>query len=76
MKIRVIKNFRDKYNNNRYKEDEELEITEERFEEINSTSFGILVEKIEENTKEDEKTEEENKELESKVDDKKKSTKK
>jgi len=49
MKVKVIKDFRDKYTKKLHKTGEELEITKERYEEINSTAHGILVEKVEGN---------------------------
>ena len=46
MKVKVVRNFRDKYTKKLYKAGEELEITQERYEEINSTVHGILVKEI------------------------------
>lgn len=51
MKAKVIKKFRDKYTNLIHDPNEEIEITKERFEEINSTSFGIFVKEIAEKEK-------------------------
>lgn len=46
MKARVLNNFEDKYMKIIHKKNEIIDVSEERFEEINSTSFGILVEEI------------------------------
>lgn len=46
MKVKVIKDFRDKYTKKLHKAGEELEITKERYEEINSTAHGILVKEM------------------------------
>lgn len=46
MKVRVIKTFRDKNTRKIHKAEDEITVSKERFEEINSTSFGILVEEI------------------------------
>lgn len=46
MKVKVIESFKDKYTNEIYPVDKELDITEERFAEILET--GAFVEKIEE----------------------------
>lgn len=46
MRVKVVKEFIDKYNKTLHKKNEELEISKERYEEINSTSFGVLVEEI------------------------------
>ena len=51
MKVKVIKDFRDKYTKKLHKTGEELEITKERYEEINSTAHGILVKEIHEKKK-------------------------
>lgn len=51
MKVKVVKKFRDKYTNLLHKIDETLEITKERFEEINSTSLGIFIEEIKDKKK-------------------------
>ena len=47
MKAKVIRKFKDKNTNKIHGMGEEIKITEKRFEEINSTSFGVFVEKIE-----------------------------
>lgn len=49
MKVKVIEVFRDKYTNEVYKINDEIEITEERFREINQDYK--YVEKIIENKK-------------------------
>ncbi|MBU5425010.1 hypothetical protein KQI41_01190 [Tissierella pigra] len=46
MKVRVLKTFRDKDTNILHRKGKGIEITKKRYEEINSTSFGILVEEI------------------------------
>lgn len=48
MKVKVIKTFKDRITKSVLRPEQIIEITEERFEEINSTSFGILVEEIKE----------------------------
>ncbi|MBB6214967.1 putative nucleic acid-binding Zn-ribbon protein [Anaerosolibacter carboniphilus] len=48
MKVKVVKKFRDKHTTLIHQKDQELEITQERFEEINSTSLGVFVEEIHE----------------------------
>ena len=53
MKVKVIEIFRDKYTNEVYKINDEIEITEERFKEINQKHK--YVEKIVENKKENKK---------------------
>ncbi|HHY42565.1 MAG TPA: hypothetical protein GX514_06935 [Thermoanaerobacterales bacterium] len=46
MRVKVVRNFRDKYTKKLYKVGEELEVTKERYEEINSTAHGILVKEM------------------------------
>lgn len=48
MKVKVVKQFKDRHTNLLHDTDKELDITKERFEEINSTAHGILVEEIKE----------------------------
>lgn len=48
MKVKVLKEFRDKYTKAFHKKNEIIEITKERYSEINSTALGIFVEKLEE----------------------------
>lgn len=55
MKVKVIKEFVDKKENTLRKVNEEFIASKERVEEINSTSFGVLVEEIEEKGAEDDK---------------------
>ena len=43
MKVKVLKQFRDKHTKGLHKIGTIIEITNERYEEINSTSHGILV---------------------------------
>ena len=43
---RVIKPFKDKNTRKVYRSGAEIEVTDERFEEINSTAHGLLVEEI------------------------------
>lgn len=47
MKAKVTKAFKDKHTKVIYQPGQEIEITKKRYEEINSTAFGILVEEIE-----------------------------
>ena len=51
MKTKVINAFRDKETKTIHEVGEELEITKERFVEINSTSFGIFLEVLPEKSK-------------------------
>lgn len=53
MKVKVIEVFRDKYTNKVYKLNDDIEVTEERFKEINEKNN--YVEKIVENKKENKK---------------------
>ena len=46
MKVKVVRRFRDKYTKKIYGIGEIIEVTNERYEEINSTAHGILVEPI------------------------------
>ena len=48
MKAKVLKQFKDKYTKELYKKGQVIEVTNERYEEINSTAHGILVEKLDE----------------------------
>lgn len=48
MRVKVIKQFKDKHTKVLHKKDTILEIGKGRFEEINSTPFGVLVEEIKE----------------------------
>lgn len=53
MKAKVMQIYIDKYSKKEYKKGEVIEISQERFEEMNSTSFGIIVEEIAEEIKEE-----------------------
>ena len=58
MKVRVLRDFIDlKNNKKKRKVGEILEVTQDRFKELNSTSFGVLVDELEE-TKEAKKIKE------------------
>ncbi len=46
MKVKVLHKFRDKYTKQIYDKGRIIEVTNERYEEINSTAHGILVEPI------------------------------
>lgn len=46
MKVKVIKPFRDKHSKTIHKKGQEIEVTQERYEEINSAALGPFVEKI------------------------------
>lgn len=46
MKVKVLKEFKDKYTKELYKKGKTIEVAKERYEEINSTSHGKLVEEI------------------------------
>ena len=48
MKVKVLRSFRDKYTKQVYDKGQIIEVTNERYEEINSTTHGILVEKLDE----------------------------
>ena len=48
MKANVIKVFRDKNTNLIHEIGEEIEVAKKRFEEINSTSFGVFIVEVEE----------------------------
>jgi len=47
MKVKVLKRFRDKDTNLLHGKGNEIEITKKRYEEINSTSFGVILEELE-----------------------------
>lgn len=53
MKVRVLRVFKDKHKNCRYSVNQIIEVSPKRYEEINSTSFGLLVEEIEEDVMEE-----------------------
>lgn len=46
MKVKVLRRFKDKYTKQVYDKGRIIEVTNERYEEINSTAHGILVEPI------------------------------
>lgn len=48
MKVKVLRKFRDKYTKQVYDKGQIIEVSNERYEEINSTAHGILVEKLDE----------------------------
>lgn len=48
MKVRVIKPFRDRYTKVIYTKGQEIDVTKERLEEINSAALGPFVEAVEE----------------------------
>ena len=48
MKVKVLRNFRDKYTKKLYKKGQIIDVTNELYEEINSTAHGVLVKAIEE----------------------------
>ena len=46
MRVKVIMPFKDKYKKVVYQEGQEIEVTKERFEEINSAALGPFVEAV------------------------------
>lgn len=46
MKAKVIASFTDKYTGNKNKVGSEIEVSKERFAEINGTPEGVLVEEV------------------------------
>lgn len=48
MKVRALKQFNDLTEMKFRRKNDEFSVTEKRFEQINSTSFGLLIEAIEE----------------------------
>ena len=48
MKVKVLRRFKDKYTKQLYDKGQIIEVSNERYEEINSTAHGILVKAIEE----------------------------
>jgi len=48
LNVKVLRKFRDKYTKEVYEKGDIIEVTNERYEEINSTAHGVLVEKIQE----------------------------
>jgi len=51
MKVKVIKSFKDKHKKTLYKKNDVINITKERFEEINSAARGPFVEEIKKSAK-------------------------
>lgn len=47
MKVRVKRDFRDRYTGEIYRAGQVIEVDEGRYREINSTAFGQLVEPVE-----------------------------
>jgi len=47
MKVKVLRKFRDKYTKEIYETGQIIDITHERYEEINSTAHGVLVQSVE-----------------------------
>lgn len=47
MRVKVLRTFKDKYTDTLNKAGTEIEVTEKRFKEINSTRLGVFVEAIE-----------------------------
>jgi hypothetical protein len=56
MKVKVLRNFRDKHTKTLYEAGQEIEFTKERVEEINSTPRGVFVIEIEEKNQSEKKT--------------------
>lgn len=48
MRVRVTRPFRDKHTRETYEKDQVITLTKKRFEEINGTPNGVLVDPIEE----------------------------
>lgn len=48
MIVKAIKPFRDKHTKVVYQKGQEIEVTNERYEEINSTAHGVLVKAVDE----------------------------
>lgn len=55
MKAKVIDTFRDKYTKENYKKGQVIEVSKRRFEEMNSTAFGVLVEAVSEKPEQEQK---------------------
>lgn len=47
MRVKVLRTFKDKHTDTLNKINAEIEVTEKRFKEINSTRLGVFVEAIE-----------------------------
>lgn len=46
MRVKVLRTFVDKHTGKLHKKGKEMEVSKERFEEINSTAHGVLVELV------------------------------
>lgn len=46
MVVKVLRQFRDKYTKEIYRKGQKIEVSDERYEEINSTNHGALVEQV------------------------------
>lgn len=46
MIVKVLRQFRDKYTKEIYQKGQKIEVSDERYEEINSTNHGALVEQL------------------------------
>ena len=55
MKAKVIDTFRDKYTKENYKKGQVIEVSKRRFEEMNSTAFGVLVVAVSEKPEQEQK---------------------
>lgn len=55
MRVKVLRNFIDKNTKTLHKAGTEIEVAKGRFEEINSTAYGVFVEEIKEPAKKQKK---------------------
>jgi hypothetical protein len=46
MIVKVLRQFRDKYTKEIYRKGQKIEVSNDRYEEINSTNHGTLVEQL------------------------------
>lgn len=46
VRVKVLRTFVDKHTGKLHKKGKEMEVSKERFEEINSTAHGVLVEPV------------------------------
>ncbi len=51
MKVKVLKMYKDKHTKILHKENEEIEITEERYKELTASPLGVFVKEIKEEVK-------------------------
>jgi len=51
MKVKVLRPFRDKHTKVLYRKGQTITVGKERFEEINSTAYGVLVEEVKDTKK-------------------------